>query len=153
MIIGHTDKQASNDYNMQLSRERAESVKEYLVSQGIAADKLVTKGMGETDPIADNSTEQGRFRNRRIEFVVYDESSMASEGTITGNTAFDPDLNPLDSNNDDLRVDGDDRNVRGANVTTIDPDLNPLDSNNDDLLPDSDDPSRGTVLDPKANMQ
>ena len=153
MIIGHTDKQASNDYNMQLSRERAESVKEYLVSQGIAADKLVTKGMGETDPIADNSTEQGRFRNRRIEFVVYDESSMASEGTITGNTAFDPDLNPLDSNNDDLRVDGDDRNVRGANVTTIDPDLNPLDSNNDDLLPDSDDPSRGTVLDPKVNTQ
>lgn len=82
MIIGHTDKTASNEYNMELSRDRAESVKEYLVSQGVDASKLMTKGMGEKDPIADNSTEQGRFRNRRIEFTVYDESMAADSDGI-----------------------------------------------------------------------
>lgn len=145
MIIGHTDNQASNAYNMNLSRERAEAVKEYLVSKGVDASKLTTKGMGETDPIADNSTEQGRFRNRRIEFTVYDESALNS-GSITNNT-IDPDLNPLDSNNDDMAVDSDDR---GVSTNMPDPDLNPLDGNNDDVLPDSDDPSQGTALDPNA---
>jgi outer membrane protein OmpA-like peptidoglycan-associated protein len=132
MIIGHTDNQASDAYNMDLSRDRAESVKEYLVSQGIDASKIVTKGMGESEPIADNSTEQGRFRNRRIEFTVYDES-MAVDGNGIAVTA---------GNGGDM----------GTN-TTMDPDLNPLDNNNDDLLPDGDDPSQGTALDPKANTQ
>ena len=129
MIIGHTDSQGSDAYNMDLSRERAESVKEYLVSKGVDASKLTTKGMGEQDPIADNSTEQGRFRNRRIEFTVYDEN-MAEDTSIT-------------VNDDAKKVDTD--------VSLPDPDLNPLDANNDDLLPDSDDPSKGTVLDPNAN--
>lgn len=150
MIIGHTDKTADAAYNMKLSQERAESMREYLVAQGIDPNKLMTKGMGETDPVADNSTDQGRFRNRRIEFMVYDESTMADGGMAVTNGAFDPDLNPLDSNNDDIAVDGDDR---GTNRTMPDPDLNPLDSNNDDVLPDSDDRTRGTVLDPKANTQ
>lgn len=156
MIIGHTDKLASNTYNKELSQERANAVKGYMVSKGADASKLMTKGMGETDPIADNSTEQGRFRNRRIEFTVYDESATNNGIAVTaGNSgdiamndrALDPDLNPLDSNNDDLTRDGDDRSV-GA--TMPDPDLNPLDNNNDDVLPDGDDPSRGTALDPNA---
>ncbi len=145
MIIGHTDNQASNAYNMNLSRERAEAVREYLISKGVDASKLTTKGMGETDPIADNSTEQGRFRNRRIEFTVYDESALNS-GSITNNS-INPDLNPLDSNNDNVLPDSDDR---GVSTNMPDPDLNPLDSNNDDILPDSDDPSQGTALDPNA---
>ncbi len=155
VIIGHTDNQASNAYNMDLSQRRAESVREYLVSKGVDASKLTTRGMGETDPIADNSTELGRFRNRRIEFTVYDESTMSGDGIAVGNmntnnannaTGMDPDLNPLDRNNDDLMPDADDN---GVNVNMPDPDLNPLDGNNDDLLPDSDDPSRGTALDPQ----
>ena len=120
MIIGHTDSQADDAYNMKLSRDRAESVKEYLVSQGIDASKLSTKGMGETDPIADNSTEQGRFRNRRIEFVVNDETTSANDGMIMSSDALDPDLNPLDSNNDDLLPDSDDAS-RG---TAVDPQMN-----------------------------
>ena len=123
VIVGHTDSQASNAYNMELSKERAESVKEYLVSQGIDESKLSTKGMGETDPIADNSTEQGRFRNRRIEFMVNDEAVNAS--------------NDMGMNNTGVATDG-----------TIDPDLNPLDNNNDDVLPDGDDATQGTALDP-----
>ncbi|WP_367104544.1 OmpA family protein [uncultured Psychrobacter sp.] len=147
MIIGHTDNLASDAYNMELSRDRAEAVKEYLVSQGVDASKLTTKGMGESDPIADNSTEQGRFRNRRIEFTVYDEAAMNSDGIAVGDMDMDPDLNPLDSNNDDMMPDSDDT---GVNATMPDPDLNPLDNNNDDVLPDSDDPSQGTALDPAA---
>ncbi|WP_201587862.1 OmpA family protein [Psychrobacter jeotgali] len=152
MIIGHTDNQASNAYNMDLSRDRAESVKEYLIAQGVDANKLTTKGMGETDPIADNSTEQGRFRNRRIEFTVYDEATMSGDGISVRDMDTDPDLNPLDSNNDDMMPDADDRTrtTGTANVNMPDPDLNPLDDNNDDVLPDSDDPSRGTALDPNA---
>ncbi|OLF37018.1 MULTISPECIES: OmpA family protein [unclassified Psychrobacter] len=148
VIIGHTDNLASDAYNMELSRDRAESVKEYLVSKGVDASKLTTKGMGESDPIADNSTEQGRFRNRRIEFSVNDEATInntGASGAIT-NDSIDPDLNPLDSNNDDMTVDGDDN---GVDATMPDPDLNPLDNNNDDVLPDSDDPTQGTALDPQ----
>lgn len=123
MIIGHTDQQASNAYNMELSRERAEAVKTYLVSQGIDESKLSTKGMGETDPIADNSTEQGRFLNRRIEFMVNDGTVNAADDMTIGNNA-------------------------SGNNNALDPDLNPLDGNNDDLLPDGDDPTQGTALDP-----
>lgn len=120
MIIGYTDSQASDAYNLKLSRDRAESVKEYLVSQGIDASKLSTKGMGETDPIADNSTEQGRFRNRRIEFMVDDETVSANDGMTITNNALDPDLNPLDSNNDDLLPDSDDT----SRATAVDPQVN-----------------------------
>ena len=148
MIIGHTDKTADAAYNMKLSQERAQAMKDYLVAQGADPSKLMIKGMGETDPIADNATDQGRFRNRRIEFVVYDETANANDGLVISKSALDPDLNPLDSDNDDLMPDADDR---GVNTTMPNPDLNPLDRNNDDLLPDSDDPSRGTPLDPKAN--
>ena len=117
MIIGHTDKTADAAYNMKLSEERAESMKDYLVAQGVDPTKLMTKGMGETDPIAENATEQGRFRNRRIEFVVYDETANANDGMAISNSALDPDLNPLDSNNDDLMPDADDAS-RG---TALDP--------------------------------
>lgn len=156
-IIGNTDSLASDAYNLDLSRQRAEAVKEYLVSKGVDASKLTTKGAGESNPVADNSTEQGRFRNRRIEFVVYDESAKGDAKVVastnkSGANMPDPDLNPLDANNDDLMPDSDDRK-RTGNTNMPDPDLNPLDSNNDDLLPDGDDPSRGTALDPKAKNQ
>lgn len=161
MIIGHTDKTADAAYNMKLSQERAQSMKDYLVAQGADPSKLMTKGMGETDPIADNATEQGRFRNRRIEFVVYDETTMANDGMTISNNALEPDLNPLDNNNDDVMPDGDDRtgnnlpapksSIPTPNSRPIDPDLNPLDRNNDDMLPDGDDASRGSALDPKAS--
>ncbi|MGP9556240.1 OmpA family protein [Psychrobacter sp. AOP7-A1-24] len=108
MIVGHTDSQASDSYNMELSQERADSVKTYLVSQGVDEAKLNTKGMGESEPIADNSTEQGRFRNRRIEFLVNDEVVDANDGMMIDGDSLDPDMNPLDSNNDDLLPDNDD---------------------------------------------
>lgn len=133
MIIGHTDAQASNPYNMQLSQDRANAVKEYLVSKGVDGSKLSTKGMGETDPVATNATEQGRFRNRRIEFSVYDDSMAMDDNGIA--------VTASDNGDVQMREDG---------MTMPDPDLNPLDNNNDDLLPDNDDPSQNTVLDPTS---
>lgn len=138
-ITGNTDSLASDAYNLELSRERAESVKEYLVSKGVDASKLVTKGAGESNPIADNSTEQGRFRNRRIGFTVYDESVDGNGVAVTAGNGGDMGTNITPNAN----------GTTGANVNMPDPDLNPLDNNNDDLLPDGDDPTQGTVLDPQ----
>lgn len=69
-IQGHTDNMGDPEFNQTLSEKRAVSVKSYLVSKGIAADRLETTGFGENVPLADNSTTDGRSQNRRIEFRV-----------------------------------------------------------------------------------
>lgn len=69
-IGGHTDNQGSDEYNMQLSVARAKAVYDYLISKGIDASQVSYKGYGKTQPIADNSTEEGRAGNRRTEFKV-----------------------------------------------------------------------------------
>ncbi len=70
-IEGHTDSVGPAEYNMRLSERRAESVKDYLVNKGgVDADRLYTKGYGETRPIADNKTKEGRQKNRRVIGVV-----------------------------------------------------------------------------------
>ena len=74
-----------------------------------------------------------------------DEVTTSPRITSPSGTLADPDLNPLDANNDDILPDGDDH------ILNADPDMNPLDADNDDILPDSDDPSKGTVLDPNAH--
>ena len=67
-IRGYTDSQGPASFNLELSRRRADSVKQYLVNAGIDPARVVTKGFGEADPIADNKSPQGRAQNRRIEF-------------------------------------------------------------------------------------
>lgn len=67
-IIGHTDNDGDGNSNMALSKKRAESVKNYLVSKGISASRLQTDGKGESEPVASNSTAEGKARNRRVEF-------------------------------------------------------------------------------------
>jgi OOP family OmpA-OmpF porin len=69
-IVGHTDDVGDDDYNMALSLERAQSVRDYLVSKGLDPNKILVAGMGETDPIASNSTPEGRAENRRVEVLV-----------------------------------------------------------------------------------
>jgi len=69
VIAGHTDNIGSEVYNQNLSRRRAQAVKDYLVRQGIAADRLIVRGFGKTQPIASNETEDGRAQNRRVEFI------------------------------------------------------------------------------------
>jgi OOP family OmpA-OmpF porin len=67
-ILGHTDNVGSAEYNQKLSERRAESVKAYLVNKGIAAERIVTKGLGLTQPMASNDTVEGRAQNRRVQF-------------------------------------------------------------------------------------
>jgi outer membrane protein OmpA-like peptidoglycan-associated protein len=66
-IDGHTDSQGADDFNLALSQKRSEAVKKYLVSKGIAEERLTSTGLGETVPVADNKTSAGRARNRRVE--------------------------------------------------------------------------------------
>lgn len=69
-IGGHTDNIGTAAKNLKLSQERAQSIVNYLVSKGIGMERLVAKGYGATDPIAENNTEEGRQRNRRTEVKI-----------------------------------------------------------------------------------
>ena len=71
-IGGHTDAQGADAYNLDLSARRAEAVLRFLVAGGVDPKRLVAKGFGESRPIADNATDEGRQRNRRVEFLVID---------------------------------------------------------------------------------
>ena len=71
-IEGNTDNTGSADHNMKLSQQRADNVKNFLVEQGIDAGRLSAKGLGMTMPIADNSTKEGRQKNRRVDLVIQD---------------------------------------------------------------------------------
>lgn len=70
VVEGHTDSQGKADMNQELSQKRAESVRTYLVSRGIAADRITAQGFGPTRSIADNASPEGRANNRRVEIVV-----------------------------------------------------------------------------------
>jgi OOP family OmpA-OmpF porin len=69
-VVGHTDSTGPEEYNEQLSLRRATSVKNYMVEQGVDAGIIDVSGKGETMPIADNSTREGRAQNRRVEINV-----------------------------------------------------------------------------------
>lgn len=77
-IQGHTDSRGRDDYNMRLSQQRAEAVRQYLIEQGISASRLTARGYGEERPIDTNQTSAGRAANRRVEFVRTD--AAAREG-------------------------------------------------------------------------
>lgn len=68
-VDGYTDSKGKDKYNQKLSQRRAEAVRNYLISKGVAADRLTAKGFGETKPVASNKTAEGRFKNRRVELV------------------------------------------------------------------------------------
>ena len=69
-IVGHTDSTGSEAVNNPLSVERAQSVRDYLVTRGVSATRVETAGRGEREPVADNTSEAGRARNRRVEIFL-----------------------------------------------------------------------------------
>jgi len=85
-IIGHTDSKGSEEYNLDLSTRRANSVKKYLISKGVKEESITSEGKGETKPIDTNDTEQGREKNRRVEFVVIkpDNTIITTEASSQG---------------------------------------------------------------------
>lgn len=78
-IYGYTDSVGKDEYNMKLSRTRANSVKAYLVSKGIGTRRITAQGMGEADPIATNDTDAGRAQNRRVEFGIVANEDMIED--------------------------------------------------------------------------
>jgi len=85
-IEGHTDSVGSDDFNQQLSERRADSVRDFLASQGVGASSMTAKGFGKTQPVASNDNAEGRQRNRRVELVV--------NGDAIGSTASAAPQNP-----------------------------------------------------------
>lgn len=70
IVLGHTDSSGRLAYNNQLSQQRAEQVKTFLVQQGLAAEQLNAEGRGPAEPVADNNSSAGKAANRRIELAV-----------------------------------------------------------------------------------
>src|ERR1700674_3557152 len=79
-VEGHTDSVGSDEYNQRLSEQRANSVRGYLVSQGVSADAITAIGFGKTNPVTDNNTAAGRQQNRRVELVVSGEAIGGAVG-------------------------------------------------------------------------
>jgi outer membrane protein OmpA-like peptidoglycan-associated protein len=78
-IDGYTDSIGTDEYNQTLSDKRAEAVRDYLVGSGVNMNSVAAHGLGKADPVADNSTAQGRQLNRRVEMIV--------SGDVIGNQA------------------------------------------------------------------
>jgi outer membrane protein OmpA-like peptidoglycan-associated protein len=70
VVEGHTDSVGSDSKNLDLSQKRADSVRTYLVSQGVKSDRIRAVGKGESVPVADNKSPEGRANNRRVEIIV-----------------------------------------------------------------------------------
>ena len=84
LIVGHTDSTGTAAHNMELSIKRAASVRSYLIADGVDGSRLSTQGKGETEPIADNKTADGRAQNRRVEIAIVANDQMKSQANQGG---------------------------------------------------------------------
>jgi outer membrane protein OmpA-like peptidoglycan-associated protein len=81
IIEGHTDSVGTDDYNLGLSQRRAQAVANALTSRGVSTDRLQTKGLGKSYPVASNETQAGRQQNRRVEIIFSDESGKFAQSS------------------------------------------------------------------------
>jgi outer membrane protein OmpA-like peptidoglycan-associated protein len=89
-VQGHTDDQGAEDYNLALSQRRADAVRQYLIANGVAAERLVAKGYGETMPLQPGTSEDARETNRRVAFRILKSQPVLQERTV----APAPEANP-----------------------------------------------------------
>jgi outer membrane protein OmpA-like peptidoglycan-associated protein len=82
-VEGYTDSQGSQKFNEKLSQDRAEAVRQFLVSRGVASDRVRAEGMGPAKPVADNKSPEGRANNRRVEIVVQPTGSAGGQAPST----------------------------------------------------------------------
>jgi hypothetical protein len=80
-VFGHTDNVGDQQANLKLSQRRAESVRNFLSSLGISSERLTAKGMGDKQPKADNSKDEGRLMNRRVEVVLTNKQIFTTKRT------------------------------------------------------------------------
>jgi outer membrane protein OmpA-like peptidoglycan-associated protein len=78
-VIGHTDDKGTDTYNQQLSERRAQATVGYLRNQGVNSGRLLAKGMGESDPVVPNTSDDSRSQNRRVEFVITANQQMVQD--------------------------------------------------------------------------
>lgn len=79
LVVGHTDSQGAEDYNLTLSKNRANAVTNYLTSKGISNGRLTTNWFGETQPLHDNATAEGRAKNRRVNIAILPNEKMIQD--------------------------------------------------------------------------
>jgi len=79
LVEGHTDSAGAEEYNMNLSKQRAESVTSYIIEKGVAANRFSTKWYGESQPIADNTTDEGKRKNRRVELAIVASDALKEQ--------------------------------------------------------------------------
>src|SRR5258705_3022769 len=79
VIVGHTDSNGSDSYNMNLSERRANAAVNYLVSRGVTRSRLRGTGRGETEPVASNDTDTGRQQNRRVEVAIFANETLKTQ--------------------------------------------------------------------------
>ncbi|RSK38611.1 OmpA family protein [Mangrovimonas spongiae] len=85
LVVGHTDSRGDESYNMTLSKNRANSVKDYFVQQGLSASRFTTNWFGETQPKYDNNTVEGRAKNRRVNVAIVPNEDMIQEAKANSN--------------------------------------------------------------------
>ena len=86
LVEGHADAMGPDDYNLKLSKQRADAVSGYLKSKGVKSGRVDEKGYGEAQPVADNTTEAGRAQNRRVDVAVFANKKLvnaAKNGEVT----------------------------------------------------------------------
>ena len=84
VVVGHTDAQGSDSYNMTLSEKRAAAATNFLVSQGVSRARLRSVGRGESEPVASNDTEADRQKNRRVEIAIYANETLKNQARQQG---------------------------------------------------------------------
>ncbi len=84
VIEGHTDARGTEEFNEELSRQRAEAVRDFLVSRGVPSERIEARGLGEYRPVANNTSAEGRANNRRVEIIL--PRNVATSGQRTGGT-------------------------------------------------------------------